>query len=107
MFTREELDAKVAEYMAGAQAKINQKFASNYPNLTPPTLVAQPGKRYVKIINQEQGNNSSVFAFLDTTNGDILKPATWKTPAKHARGNLFDVDSGLSRTTSYGPEYLK
>ena len=35
--------------------------------------------------------------------GDLLKPATWKSPAKHARGNVSD---GTARWGVYGPEYL-
>jgi hypothetical protein len=35
--------------------------------------------------------------------GDLLKAATWKAPAKHARGNITD---GTARYGVYGPEYL-
>ena len=35
--------------------------------------------------------------------GDLLKAATWKAPAKHARGNIID---GSARFGVYGPEYL-
>jgi hypothetical protein len=35
--------------------------------------------------------------------GDLLKAATWKAPAKHARGNIID---GSARVGVYGPEYL-
>jgi len=35
--------------------------------------------------------------------GDLLKAATWKAPAKHARGNIID---GSARYGVYGPEYL-
>ncbi len=35
--------------------------------------------------------------------GDLLKAATWKAPAKHARGNIID---GTARYSTYGPEYL-
>jgi hypothetical protein len=106
MFTKEAFDKAVAGYVAGAQDIINKHYATNFSILTPPTLLVSIGKRFVKIIAKEQ-NSSRVYAFLDSTNGDILKPASWKAPAKHARGNVFDADFGLSRTTAYGPEYLK
>jgi hypothetical protein len=35
--------------------------------------------------------------------GDLLKPASWKAPAKHSRGNIFD---GTDKWTFYGPDYL-
>ena len=36
--------------------------------------------------------------------GDLLKPAGWKTPAKHSRGNIFD---GTDSWEYFGPSYLK
>ena len=36
--------------------------------------------------------------------GDLLKAATWKAPAKHARGNIID---GTAKYGVYGPEYIK
>ena len=39
-----------------------------------------------------------------TKKGDLLKAATWKAPAKHARGNIID---GTAKYSVYGPEYIK
>jgi hypothetical protein len=36
--------------------------------------------------------------------GDLLKPATWKAPAKHSRGNIID---GTAMWGEYGPSYIK
>ena len=36
--------------------------------------------------------------------GDLLKAATWKAPAKHARGNIID---GTAQYGEYGPSYIK
>jgi len=36
--------------------------------------------------------------------GDLLKPATWKAPAKHSRGNIID---GTAQYGVYGPSYIK
>lgn len=35
--------------------------------------------------------------------GDLLKPASWKAPAKHARGNIID---GTAKYGVHGPSYL-
>ena len=35
--------------------------------------------------------------------GDLLKPASWKAPAKHARGNIID---GTAKYGVYGPSYM-
>ena len=60
------------------------------------------GNRYVKVIR-----GSGVHCFVDKTNGDVLKPASWKAPAKHARGNIFDVKNGLDWMGPHGPAYLR
>lgn len=111
MFDREGLSDRIKGYMDGAQEKINQEYNTRFSNLTPSTLSLTGGTKYTKIvvthkdINNREGQ-SSVFAFIDRTNGNILKPANWKAPAKHARGNVFDADYGLSRTSWTGPNYL-
>jgi len=58
------------------------------------------GRRYIRISHRGQ-----CFCFVDMTNGDVLKPASWKAPAKDARGNIFDEWNGLKRMTAWGPEY--
>jgi hypothetical protein len=35
--------------------------------------------------------------------GDLLKPADWRTPAKHSRGNIFE---GTDKWGYHGPSYL-
>lgn len=71
-------------------------------------LTYKDGIRYIKIIENHKGpSGMSVFAFIDKTNGDVLKPATWKTPAKHSRGNIFDGHYGLKHVDAYGPAYLR
>jgi hypothetical protein len=49
----------------------------------------------------------SAWAFVDKTTGDVLKAASWKKPAKHARGNIFDEWNGLKSVGPYGPAYLR
>ena len=51
------------------------------------------GKKYYKIVQVEfdtfQGRNeyrdTSVHSFVDKNTGDVYKPASWKSPAKHVR----------------------
>jgi hypothetical protein len=49
----------------------------------------QEGQRYLKIWMDARGSKS-VHAFVDKRNGDLLKAASWKAPAKGARGNVLD-----------------
>lgn len=60
------------------------------------------GQRYVKVIR-----GTGVHCFVDKTNGDVLKAASWKAPAKHARGNIYDAKNGLGWMGEYGPAYLR
>ena len=84
------------------QGLVDKHRKLNYPGLCPQVLKIRWGKRYAKIIQE-----GSVWAFVDMTTGDILKPASWKAPAKHARGNILDGKMGMGWMTPYGPAYLK
>lgn len=50
----------------------------------------------------------SAGAFIDRETGDILYPANYSQPAKHARGNLFSSTGGREAIGSaYGIRMLK
>ncbi len=78
-----------------------------YRDYTP--LKSKEGKKFIKIINE-----SSVWGFVAMVDGnlggvpystgDLLKPASWRSPAKHSRGNIFE---GTDSWTYHGPTYLK
>ena len=75
------------------------------------------GKKYAKITDSYsniQGlRTSSVWGFIvlkectvggiDYKPGDLLKAASYKAPAKHARGNIMD---GTADYDIWGPTYL-
>ena len=96
-------------WLEGAQRICNEnhqrRYVGDFPTLDQPILTAKKGSRYIKIIRSDP--HSAVHAFVDRKNGDILKPASWKAPAKHARGNIFDNDNGLASMGEYGPAYLR
>jgi hypothetical protein len=46
-----------------------------------------------------------VWGFVEVGSGDVLLPASRSSPAKHARGNIFDRDS-WKRFEWTGPQYL-
>lgn len=91
-------------WLEGSQAICDENHQERFPMLTRPVLTVKKGRRYIKIIRSDP--HSSVHAFVDK-NGDILKPASWKAPAKHARGNIFDDENGLASMGEYGPAYLR
>lgn len=55
------------------------------------SLEVHQGRKYDKIVvvRDYQGTRRAdrVFAFIDKATGDLYKPASWKTPAKHKRYN--------------------
>jgi hypothetical protein len=53
------------------------------------TITAKPGRKYIKLIEEQSSSSRSVFCFLDF-DGNIYKAASWSAPAKHIRGSLFD-----------------
>lgn len=50
------------------------------------------GKKYLKVVLVD-GSSRSVHCFIDSNTGDVYKPASWKSPAKHIRYNLRDQKS--------------
>ena len=93
---------KFETFYIGVQKIHNDYMDKYYLNNPKDTFSYTEGKRFVKIICR-----TSAHTFVDLSNGDVLKPASWNTPAKHARGNIFDEFNGLKYMTQFGPMYLK
>ena len=47
------------------------------------------GKKYLKVVS-----DGSVRFFVDATNGNIYKPASYAAPAKGVRGNVLSEKNG-------------
>ena len=68
------------------------------------------GKKYYKIIQQDydtfqdrnEYRDGSVNAFIDKKTGEVYKPASWKSPAKHVR---FDMRVIKDRTLLHDPNF--
>ena len=81
---------------------------SGMPNQYQPVVV-EVGNKFIRI-----WHGSSCWGFISRVDGDLkgspikkgdlLKAATWKAPAKHARGNIID---GTAQYGVYGPSYIK
>lgn len=99
---------QLEQWLAGAQRLIAVNHNASGYSFPMAQLSIERGKRYAKIVRTTNGHNSrSVHCFIDLTNGNVLKAATWKAPAKHARGNLNDASGGLSCMGPYGAAYLR
>jgi hypothetical protein len=72
-------------------------------------FIVTKGRKFIKL-----RSDRSIWGFVSMYDGlykgepikkgDLLRPAGMKSPAKHARGNIFD---GTANFTFFGPEYLK
>ncbi len=101
------LKERIDGFVAGVDKIIKAHYAANLENLIPPSLSAKPGNRYVRIEKADaKGSSRSVYCFIDRSNGDILKAASWRAPAKHARGNVFENDFGL-KSSGAGPHGVR
>lgn len=88
-----------------AQALVDRDRNSGRPAcLARDVLTAEVGRRYIRIVCASTPSSRSAWAFVDRTNGDILKPDGWKRPAKHARGNILSGD--VQGVSGYGPAYI-
>lgn len=99
--------AQIDAFLAGV-AKIHGDYmARNFSNLSPEQFSVEVGGRYARIVRAGPAQRS-VHCFIDLTNGNVLKAASWKAPEKkNPRGNLNDARQGLGQVTEYGVRYLR
>lgn len=119
-----DFQSRLDVWLTGAQKLIDDDWAAHkFTHAMSPVLRLDVGSRFVKVTRLDRTSagvvlhRGSVHAFIDITGGniggvnhqpgDVLKPASWRAPAKHARGNLFDDKGGLGWMSSYGPAYLR
>ncbi len=100
---------RLEDFIEGCRDIRRDYYASNGWSNQLEDLDYRIGGRYVKIflVDRETQKPRSVYCFVDKQNGDVLKSASWKAPAKHARGNIWDIHNGLQRMEPHGAAYLK
>lgn len=69
-----------------------EKIFEIYNNGVEHEYYLESGRKYYKLIHKD-GISRSVHCFIDKSNGDVYKSASWKAPAKGVRYNLLDDDS--------------
>lgn len=97
-----EILAAIDSFKSDWQVMIDRDLDATFgeDRLVKRELTVQFGKRYARFVAA-----GSAMGFVDLENGDILKAASWKAPAKHARGNVLRADRMRSVST-YGVNYL-
>lgn len=100
----------LGSFIHDSQRKIDAERQTVPKGLEHLKLVTSVGPKYVKVIEERTADGKvisrSAWAFIDKETGDVFKPATWKTPAKHARANIFKPNT-WSTVSAYGPAYLR
>lgn len=105
--TPEQFTAALANFLKLAQELIVAAHARRGFKFPHDVLTIEPGRRYIRVVsNRQPSGGRSVYCFVDTTNGDVLKSESWKKPAKHARGNIFS-ENPVAGVTEYGGAYLR
>lgn len=110
---RQTIDARIALFVSTLQALYDAHYAAEFPTLMSPAVTADAGgSKYRRIITTQRYHTGtgfgldgqrSAYCFIDLSNGDILKAAGWKAPAKGARGNIFNDNCDVgTRANVYG-----
>lgn len=107
--TPEGYEEKLKKFVAGVKEIIEAYGKKeNFKPLMDIKIKVNEGKTYDKITYSESDRfDNKIYCFINRTTGDILKPASYKVPAKGSRGSLFDEHNGLRRMGPYGPAYNK
>ena len=100
-----KFEKALTAWVAHCQGLVSTHFKDNLSNLSIPEISFTVGRKYVKVISED--NQTFVWAFINMENGDIMKPASWKAPAKHARGNIYADDKGHNCVTAHGVVYMR
>jgi hypothetical protein len=103
------------DFRAYAEGVKLAHFARNSYTFAVPTVeITKGGKRYIKLLACEKDPISgadrpggSVHSFVEIATGDIFKPATYKAPAKHARGNIYRGNGAEALTDVGSVRYLR
>jgi hypothetical protein len=98
----------VDKFIEKVNFEIEDYYANHLSNLEPTKLTIKVGNKFIKILN---GNY--VWGFISRYDGDykgvpikkgdLLKAASYASPAKHSRGNIID---GTAKYGVYGVNYL-
>ena len=100
---------KAPKALEGTDADIAawvEKVNGAFPLDRGATRKVEFGRKFARVFVEREGGSRSAYCFVDRANGDILKTAGWKGPAKGARGNIFAADP-LAGVGRYGAAYLR
>ena len=96
------------EAMDNLLNNINTNYHKGFPKNKDMVLSLVAGRKFIKVVNENSvwgfvAKKDGVHKGLPMKAGDVLKAASWRAPAKHTRGNIFDKNQDYFRWT--GPDY--
>lgn len=99
-------ESAMERFLDHAQSLVSDSEGPSYPDNCRTILVAEKGgRKYVRIIRtNEEGTRRSAYCFIRKEDGAILKPASWKGPAKGVRGSIYAEQ--ITGVTPYGCVYF-
>jgi hypothetical protein len=103
--------AQLAAIEAFVQA-LQTKFDAEGPGYGPGELhhtvfSVEYGPKYARIVETKYAGSRSVYCFVEIATGDILKSASWKAPAKGARGTILTPTFGVEFCDRFGGSLYK
>lgn len=105
---------ELAAFVAALKTKVEAAHREAYPtcDLNWGSIEHKGGTKYARIIaTRPRSDGGSAYCFIDLSNGNILKPASWKAAnTKHARGNIRVGDASNwwnGALNVYGAAYLR
>ena len=84
---------------------------NNFTFAVPFVEVSKISRKYAKLVSYsvykdgggvETRGDDTVHSFVEVETGDIFKAASWKAPAKHARGNIYTPEGIVDALTADG-----
>ena len=87
------LDQRIEKWVWQLCRSLEGNYNLRYPDSSAPIKFRmESGRKYWKVIQQDErdGNyrDGGVHAFIDKNTGEVYKPASWKSPAKHVRYDM-------------------
>lgn len=93
-----DVKSRIDQFLAELQKRMNAYDGDQ--KIHHSLLEVEFGRKFAKVSKLTYGSRSA-YCFIDLSNGDLLKAASWKAPAKGARGNIFADDFGMSACQRY------
>ena len=93
------LSDKVEKWTYQLCKSLEENYQQSYPNSSSDkTFKMELGRKYWKIVQTDIGADGKewsggVHAFVDRNTGQVYKPASYKSPAKHVRYDLRIINN--------------